>query len=449
MKMSRLILLLLAMTVVVQRSEISQAQSATFYVATNGSDSNPGSQAAPWRTVQKAANSLSAGQTALIRGGTYREQGVTFANSGSSSNRITLKNYPGETPVIDGGYTTSSGMRPVFAIEANYITLDGLTIIRGSAANISVSIDAPTTGFTLQNSNLYNFVTDDNSAAIYVNTGSDDVLIQNNYLHDRTVDQRGTTGSGVILFNAGDVTIQNNEIYNTLIGIYYKHSQPGSQTTQIRRNLIYNIGDRGILWAMHHAVIDNNIVYNAQMAMQVFEESASCGSLNSNANQILHNTFVDNPRGLNLVRSSSCAGALDTVIRDNVIHNFSNGEFRGLAIYAYQSSDTSRTRVERNLIYSASQSQQVRVLNSFYGLTSLPSSVTSSGNIATAPVFTNYAAKIFSLVSGAGKNAASDGTDMGAKACSVGVNGSPTCSGSGGGSGTGPSSPTGLRILSS
>jgi hypothetical protein len=35
---------------------------ATFYVSTTGSDSNPGTPAAPWRTIQKAFNTLTAGQ---------------------------------------------------------------------------------------------------------------------------------------------------------------------------------------------------------------------------------------------------------------------------------------------------------------------------------------------------------------------------------------------------
>jgi hypothetical protein len=46
---------------------------ATFYVSTAGSDSNPGTLAAPWRTIQHALDTLQSGQTAFVRAGTYGE----------------------------------------------------------------------------------------------------------------------------------------------------------------------------------------------------------------------------------------------------------------------------------------------------------------------------------------------------------------------------------------
>jgi len=49
---------------------------ATYYVATNGSDANPGSEASPWRTIQMAANMLRAGDTVLIKQGVYQEKVV-------------------------------------------------------------------------------------------------------------------------------------------------------------------------------------------------------------------------------------------------------------------------------------------------------------------------------------------------------------------------------------
>ena len=73
----------------------------TYYVATNGADANPGTLALPWRTIQKAANTLGPGDTALVRGGIYSER-VTVRVSGSASGRVTLQNYPGETPIVDG-----------------------------------------------------------------------------------------------------------------------------------------------------------------------------------------------------------------------------------------------------------------------------------------------------------------------------------------------------------
>src|SRR5882672_7483675 len=43
----------------------------TFYVAPTGSDTAPGSSASPWRTLQKAANTVRAGDLVIVRAGTY------------------------------------------------------------------------------------------------------------------------------------------------------------------------------------------------------------------------------------------------------------------------------------------------------------------------------------------------------------------------------------------
>ncbi|MGO4372568.1 DUF1565 domain-containing protein, partial [Paenibacillus sp. MCAF20] len=44
-----------------------------YYVAPTGSDSNPGTLNAPWKTIQKAANTLVAGEIVYVRGGVYKE----------------------------------------------------------------------------------------------------------------------------------------------------------------------------------------------------------------------------------------------------------------------------------------------------------------------------------------------------------------------------------------
>jgi hypothetical protein len=43
----------------------------TYYVSTSGNDNNAGTLAAPWRTIQKAANTVQAGDTVQVRAGTY------------------------------------------------------------------------------------------------------------------------------------------------------------------------------------------------------------------------------------------------------------------------------------------------------------------------------------------------------------------------------------------
>jgi hypothetical protein len=63
-------LLLLILSACVGTSGAQQAQSSTYYISTRGSDSNPGSQARPWRSVaQVNRHHLAAGDTVLFEGG--------------------------------------------------------------------------------------------------------------------------------------------------------------------------------------------------------------------------------------------------------------------------------------------------------------------------------------------------------------------------------------------
>ena len=73
---------------------------SSFYVATTGNDSNPGTQASPWRTIQHAADTARAGSTVNVRGGIYEEV-VSINASGNTSDRfITFRSCPISGAVI-------------------------------------------------------------------------------------------------------------------------------------------------------------------------------------------------------------------------------------------------------------------------------------------------------------------------------------------------------------
>ena len=106
----------------------------TYYVATNGNDANPGTIDQPWKTIQKAADTLAAGDTALIRGGLYlvygKDEPIVVKNSGVPTNLITIKSYPGETVTIQGDYTKSGDWAwfGILVPGTSYIKIEGLTI---------------------------------------------------------------------------------------------------------------------------------------------------------------------------------------------------------------------------------------------------------------------------------------------------------------------------------
>ncbi|MFS0726687.1 carbohydrate binding domain-containing protein [Paenibacillus sp. 1P07SE] len=76
---------------------------AVYYVSSASGDdgAGDGSEQNPWRTIQKAADEAVAGDTVIIREGTYRET-VKPAVRGVEAHPITFRAYPGEQVTVSG-----------------------------------------------------------------------------------------------------------------------------------------------------------------------------------------------------------------------------------------------------------------------------------------------------------------------------------------------------------
>lgn len=64
----------------------------TFYVDPAGNDSAAGSSVSPWRTLQKAANTVRAGDLVIVRAGHYA--GLYLTTSGTATDPITFRAIP-------------------------------------------------------------------------------------------------------------------------------------------------------------------------------------------------------------------------------------------------------------------------------------------------------------------------------------------------------------------
>ncbi len=76
----------------------SPAWATTYYVDANNPsarDTNPGTQAQPWKTIGKATGLLKPGDTVLVKAGVYREL-VILSKSGTATQPITIAAFPGD-----------------------------------------------------------------------------------------------------------------------------------------------------------------------------------------------------------------------------------------------------------------------------------------------------------------------------------------------------------------
>ena len=86
------------------------ANAATYYVATNGSDSNSGSLSSPFKTIQKATDTVQPGDKVIVKAGIYYER-VIIKTSGTDGQPITFEGERGPNnewlSIIDGSDVTS------------------------------------------------------------------------------------------------------------------------------------------------------------------------------------------------------------------------------------------------------------------------------------------------------------------------------------------------------
>jgi hypothetical protein len=103
------------------RDENPPSTGRTLYVAPDGADSNAGTEAAPFRTLQKAADAVAAGDTVLVRAGTYAP--VSIKRSGTATNFISFKSHGDARPVVTGPNGT------LVTIGGSYVRFGGFELV--------------------------------------------------------------------------------------------------------------------------------------------------------------------------------------------------------------------------------------------------------------------------------------------------------------------------------
>jgi Right handed beta helix region len=245
---------------------------SSFYVATTGNDSNPGTQAAPWRTIQHAADTARAGSTVNVRGGIYEELVSINVSGNALDGFITFRSNPGETAVLDATHFTPSGRQAVLTIHnQSYVRIDGFEIrnFRTAVHRLSplgISVMGAGSHIELLKNNVHHIEQTfngrdapghgDNGFGIAVygtdaKTPITDLIIDGNDVHHL---KTGSSESLVVNGNVTNFRITHNVVHdNNNIGIDvigFERTAPDPAVDQARDgvvsgNLVYNITSRG------------------------------------------------------------------------------------------------------------------------------------------------------------------------------------------------------------
>ncbi|MBN1676024.1 MAG: right-handed parallel beta-helix repeat-containing protein [Kiritimatiellae bacterium] len=265
------------------------AWSATYTVAADGDDGNPGTESEPWASVRKAANTAEAGDTVQVKAGTYYER-VVFSNSGTAASNIIVKAFPGDTPVLNGrdnaqwnGFVNFAGVSHIrfegFAITncgvgqaiyiihngatpATEIVLTGLDI--GGIADSPVQIRGNASHIVVEACTAHDCGASGIDASAFDGGRPSRITIRGNTVYNSTF---AGIGSEV----ADDLLVESNTVYDCTIGI---DVGSGKRNT-IRNNSITDCGDGIALSSNFRSEVCDNTVSNANEAMYAYYWSAN------------------------------------------------------------------------------------------------------------------------------------------------------------------------------
>jgi hypothetical protein len=375
-------------------SFIVTVQATEYYVnASIGDDTFTGTESQPWKTIQKAANTLVAGDTVYIMAGTYMPtQKIELINSGASDNYINYLVYPGDEQlvIIDGTNITLPNWYGVFTIVSkNYIKISGLKIINSPYAGFYVDLS---THIILENNETYqtyssgisvwdcDLVTVDNnevSRACWPTGGeqecisivtSNRVLVKNNHVFDGGSIGYGGGGEGIdIKDGSTNSIVYNNYVHDIAsVGIYIDAYETNQSNIQVYNNVVNNIYGVGISLAseeggaLDNVTVSNNTVSSCEDRAMVIHWANKPNYLIKNI-YVQHNTFYNNGEGLDVG-----VHALGSNI------NISNNIFSQNLVYQMQNSSTdlnlSELKVRNNLIDGVNLSWAISGTNAVIGV---------------------------------------------------------------------------------
>lgn len=323
MKIKILFLILSCLNVLVCTS-----YAATYHVKTNGDNTLAGtSWALAWKTLQKAANTMSAGDEVFIADGTYDI--FTITSNGTSAAPIYYRgtnapvidgNHIGPATIgihINGNWNVITNVKIYDAIYGIYIVAQNIRIENCTIYGCKSGIYIVDTMSIIKNNkiidNTWNFGGHGNGIDLYANgnfiinnlirnNGNDGIggpRPDNNYIAGNIISRNKT---GISLWTSGAANrCDNNIIINNIIrsnssrGIYIVGSN-----NEIGNNLIYRNSSYGIVFdgwpgagvCSGNTVYQNIIYKNNNIGLYIGLVNPVVGS------KVINNTFYKNNGGV-------------------------------------------------------------------------------------------------------------------------------------------------------
>lgn len=276
-----------------------------FFVSTTGSDSNPGTQASPFRTINRGARALSPGDTLTVRGGVYNENvrlvpGTGGVRTGEPGNPITIRNFPNEIPTVRSIQGGTAPIAPLAILSSggtvHYWTIDGLRF-GGSSSTIGVEIQRGE-HVTLKHIS-FDGTFNPFGIGVRIDGGGQGNRVLDSVFDKQMFDQVEVLGSKAPEIRGNVFTGGNGHV-----AIHYHNT--GSESGTISDNVFHDFtSTEGAIFLYLSAdgtTVRNNVVYGVRQTSGGYAAAVvvmRCGKV-----LIENNTFVRNERGIGFLEFS-------------------------------------------------------------------------------------------------------------------------------------------------
>lgn len=340
-----------------------------YYVALTGNDTTgSGSVAKPWRTIKKAVDLaginytvspsklIDAPVTIHLRAGTHKPavNGIFINNNrGVNGQWFTIRNYPGETAVVDGTDITAK-FSALFSIAgAKFIKIEGLKLTK-MTNDSTLTNSAPSSG------------TKDTRFGIIVSGQAANIIIKKNEIYDmawtRTLNQQKTPTASdnlnpLVILGTTDTSIRNviidsNSVYDNITGYAEAVTVNGNvDSFAITNNLVFDNANIGIVAAGNYQWVVDDPNFSVT-ATHNFSKNGF----------ILNNTVYRNISPIAVSAGIYLDGSRYVTVEDNLSYNngtgisIGNEQYNSVSGYHMVRSNVFRDNLTAGMYYGSTNS---------------------------------------------------------------------------------------------